>query len=61
MIAPIARIAARYIAGALMAYGIIPSDEAAILEPEIALAVGAVIGALTEAIYAVAIKKGWTK
>lgn len=60
MIAPIARIVARYISGALVAYGLSPAD-AALLHPEIALIVGAAIGAITELVYAVAVKKGWAK
>lgn len=60
MIAPVSRIVARYLSGALMAYGILPAGEIAAIEPEVALAVGAILGVLTEAVYAFAVRKGWT-
>lgn len=60
MIAPIARIGARYIAGALVAYGMSPADAAA-LQPEFALIVGSALALVTETVYAVAVKKGWAK
>jgi hypothetical protein len=60
MIAPIARIAARYIASALITYGAVSPADAALLQPEIALLVGAALGAITEGAYAFARRKGWT-
>lgn len=60
MIAPLSRIAARYIAGALVTYGLVTPADAALLQPEIVIAVGAMIGAAVEAAYALAVRKGWT-
>ena len=42
MIAVLSRIAARYVAGALVAYGLIPSEMAdqLALDPDVALAIG---------------------
>ena len=59
--APIARIVARYISGALIGYGVISPADAEILSPEIVLIVGSVLSIITEAIYTVAVKKGWAK
>lgn len=60
-LAPIARIAARYVSGALISYGYVTPADAAALEPEIVLIAGSVLGLITEAIYAIAVKKGWAK
>jgi hypothetical protein len=58
-----ARILLRYVSGALVAYGVIPHEVGAELavDPDLALAVGAVIGALTEGFYALARRNGWAK
>lgn len=63
MTAAIARIIARYLSGALVAYGLIPQEVGAqaATDPDIILALGAVIGIITEAAYALAVKKGWVK
>jgi hypothetical protein len=61
MIAPLSRIAARYLSGALVTYGLISPADAAALQPEFVIIAGALIGAATEAVYALAVKKGWTK
>jgi hypothetical protein len=57
----IARIALRYIAGALVAFGVIAPEDAVLIhtDPEIVLAVGLAIGALVEGVYAIAKRKGW--
>lgn len=60
IIAPLARIAARYVAGALVAYGLIPHGDADVIQPDLALAIGAIMGAIVEGVYAVAKRKGWT-
>ena len=59
MIGPISRILARYIAGALVAYGFFAPGDAALIEPDLALAIGAVAGAAVEGLYAWAKAKGW--
>ena len=59
MIGPLSRIIARYLAGALVAYGFFAPGDAALIEPDLALAVGAAAGAAVEAIYAIAKRKGW--
>lgn len=61
MAAIFGRILARYLSGALVAYGLLPHEVGAELamDPDVALVLGAGIGALTEAVYAVAKRKGW--
>lgn len=60
MIAPFARIIARYISGALVTYGMLTAPDAAQLNPDIALIVGAVLGAGVEVAYTYAKRVGWT-
>ena len=60
VIGPVSRIIARYIASALVTYGMFAAPDAAMIEPDIALMVGAVVGAVVEGAYAIAIRKGWT-
>lgn len=59
----IARIMLRYASGALVAYGFIPQEVGAELavDQEVALILGAALGAATEGFYALARKKGWAK
>lgn len=61
MTAVIARILARYAAGALAAYGLVDAatGSALALDPDIALALGAALGALAEGAYAFARRFGW--
>jgi hypothetical protein len=61
MIAPLSRIAARYVSGALVTYGLMQPDQVALIQPDLALIVGSLIGALSEIAYALAVKKGWAK
>mgnify|MGYP003459522747 CR=1 FL=1 len=63
LIPVIARIIARYASGALVAYGVIPHEAGAELamDPDLALMIGAGLGALTEGFYALAVRFGWTK
>ena len=58
MYAPIARIIIRYAVGI-----VIGTDAARILagDPDIIAVVALAIGAITEVVYALAVKKGWTK
>ncbi len=62
MIPVIVRILARYLSGALVSYGVIPHEVGADLavDPDVALVLGAIIGAATEGIYAFAKRRGWT-
>lgn len=60
MIAPLARIAARYIAGVLVAYGVFSPADAALLEPEFVALAGALLGFAVEGAYFIAKRKGWT-
>ena len=62
MSAILARIVARYLAGALVAYGLIPHEvgQELAMDPDVALVLGAAISAVTEAVYAIAKRKGWT-
>lgn len=62
MPAIIARIIARYLAGALVAYGLIPHEvgQELAMDPDLALLIGGAVGAITEGAYAFAKKRGWT-
>jgi hypothetical protein len=61
MIAPLSRILARYLSGTLVTYGVFAAPDAAMLEPEIVMIVGAAIGAIAEGAYAIAVRKGWSR
>lgn len=60
LIPVIVRIVLRYASGALVAYGVIPQEAGAELavDPDIALIVGAALGAVVEGFYAVAKMRG---
>jgi preprotein translocase subunit Sec61beta len=60
LIPVIARIALRYLSGALVAYGVIPHEAGAELamDPDLALVVGAALGAVVEAFYAAVKARG---
>lgn len=60
MIGPVSRIIARYLAGALVAYGFFAPGDAAVIEPDLALAIGAAAGAAVERLYAWARGHGWS-
>lgn len=59
MIAVSTRIIARYISGALVAYGLMDPAAAEALQPDLALLLGAALAATTEAAYALARRWGW--
>lgn len=59
MTGPISRIAARWLASALVTYGIVAPEYGAALDHDVALILGGVIGAATEGAYALARRKGW--
>jgi len=63
MIPVIARIVARYLAGALVAFGALAAGSEAQIaaDPEVLMILGGVIGAVTEGFYALARKQGWAK
>lgn len=60
-VAVIARIVARYVSGALASYGLVSPEVGAELamDPDVALVMGAIIGAVTEGVYTWAKSKGW--
>lgn len=61
MTAIIARILARYVSGGLMTIGVLSPDLAQqfAMDPDVALVLGGIIGAVTEGVYAWAKSKGW--
>lgn len=59
MIAPLARIVARYTVGGLIVYGLVPSESASAIEQDVALLVATGLGVAVEGVYALAKKKGW--
>ena len=61
MIPVISRIVARYLSGGLMSIGFLPPEiaEQFAMDPDVALVLGAIIGAATEGIYAWAKRQGW--
>ena len=63
LIPVLARIIARSASGALVAYGVIPHVAGAemAMDPDLALMIGAGIGALAEGFYALSVKFGWAK
>lgn len=62
MIPVISRILARYLSGGLMSIGFLPPEiaEQFAMDPDVALVLGAIIGAVTEGVYTFAKRKGWT-
>ncbi|MFE3836074.1 hypothetical protein [Pseudogemmobacter sonorensis] len=60
MIGPISRILARWLASALVTYGLVAPQYGAALDHDLALVLGALIGAGTEAAYALAKRRGWS-
>ncbi|WP_283178129.1 hypothetical protein [Gemmobacter sp. 24YEA27] len=63
MTAVMARILARYVSGALVAYGVIDPGlgREMALDPDLALMIGTTLGALAEAGYALAVRFGWQR
>ena len=61
MSAILARLAARYLAGFLVAYGLIDHEtgQQIALDPDVALALGMVLAAGAEGFYALAKRFGW--
>lgn len=61
MIGPISRILLRYLAAALVTYGVIPHEVGAqiAVDPDLVAIVGVGIGALVEVGYALAKARGW--
>jgi len=63
MTAVIARIALRYIAGALIATGYLDAATGSTLasDPDVLMLVGLGLGVIAEGAYAIARKRGWAK
>lgn len=59
MIAPLTRIIARYLAGAMVAYGLMAPQDAVAMHPDLVAIVGAVLGVAVESAYAFARRRGW--
>lgn len=61
MIGPVSRIALRYLAAALVTYGILPHEVGAqiAIDPDLIALAGLAIGAAVEAGYALARSRGW--
>lgn len=59
MIGPIARIIVRYLVGGGIAYGLLTPDIGAQIEPDAVLVISAVLGAVVEALYALAKRYRW--
>ena len=60
-VAVVSRIVARYLSGALASYGLVSPEVGAELamDPDVALVLGAIIGAVTEGIYAWVKQRGY--
>jgi len=61
MIGPISRIILRYLAAALVTYGIVPVDVGAqiAMDPDLIALLGLTLAALVEIIYTLAKRRGW--
>jgi len=61
MIGPISRIILRYVAAALVTYGIVPIDVGAqiAVDPDLIAIMGLALGALVEIGYTLARRRGW--
>lgn len=61
MIGPVSRILLRYLAAALVTYGILPHEVGAqiAIDPDLIALAGLAIGAVVEAGYALARSRGW--
>ncbi|MFT3973348.1 MAG: hypothetical protein QM699_07825 [Amaricoccus sp.] len=61
MTGPLVRIVLRYLSGYLIAKGWLAHGTDLAADPDIVLAVGVAIGAVTEVYYMIARKMGWSK
>jgi preprotein translocase subunit Sec61beta len=61
MIGPIARIILRYVAAALVTYGLVPLEVGAqiAVDPDLIAVLGLALGAMVEIGYALARRRGW--
>jgi hypothetical protein len=61
MIGPISRIILRYLAAALVTYGLVPVDVGAqiAMDPDLIAMLGLTLAALVELIYNLAKRRGW--
>ena len=58
---PVARIVARYAAGAMVAYGLTDHDTAQswVNDPDMLILIGTAIAGVVEGAYAIATRRGW--
>lgn len=63
ILAQLSRIIARYIAMYLMTVGFIAPEAAPVLanDPQLLGLIGAILASITEALWAMAVKRGWAK
>ena len=61
MIGPISRIILRYLAAALVTYGLVPVDVGAqiAMDPDLIALLGLTLAALVELVYNLAKRRGW--
>lgn len=59
MIGPISRILGRWMASALVTYGLIAPEYSIALDADLSLILGVVLGAAVEGAYALAKRRGW--
>jgi len=61
MIGPISRIILRYLAAALVTYGIVPVDVGAqiAMDPDLIALLGLALAAAVEGVYTLAKRRGW--
>ncbi|MBI6628311.1 hypothetical protein [Pontibaca salina] len=61
MIGPLSRITLRWIASALVTYGLVTPDAGALIavDPDLIALAGVIIGATVEGAYAIAKRNGW--
>lgn len=60
MTSALARILLRYASGALVSYGMLAQGTDLSLDPDMVLVLGVALGAIAEAFYAMAKKRGWS-
>lgn len=59
MIGPLSRIVARWLASALVTYGLVAPDYSHALDGDLALVLGSALGLIVEGAYWIARKRGW--
>ena len=59
MIGPFSRIIARYLASAMVTYGLLAEPDVIAMNPDVIMIIGLVLGGAVEMAYATAKKAGW--